>query len=84
MDNFHRFSKYDQLRNVAAELYRAKEWPDDAVKRQGALERAIGLADRMLTDPKWSDNLRLPLLLREGLARAYAEAGSGAEILAMI
>lgn len=84
MDSFRGFSKWDQLRNVAAELYRAHEWQDDPRKVQGAIQRAMELVDRMLRDPQWADNLRLPLLLRQELARVYIAEQPAAAVLALI
>lgn len=68
-----KLSKYKQILNVASELLRAKEWSNNQEMFQASLERALGLVDLLLTDPKWQDNYYFLLVLREEISKVYVK-----------
>jgi len=71
-ERWKKFSKYEQLMMVAAELIRAKFWEKkNPGKYFSALERALSLVDSSLGDEKWRDNFLLLLNLREELVKYY-------------
>ena len=79
-----KLSKYKQILNVASELLRAKEWSDNQEMFQASLERALGLVDLLLTDPKWQDNYYFLLVLREEISKVYVKKQSIADMLKVL
>lgn len=79
-----RFSKYEQILSVAAELLRAKKWENYAERHSASLERALQLIDTLLKDPKWRDNFYFLLNLREEVAKAYLRRQKVADILKIL
>jgi len=79
-----KLSKYKQILNVASELLRAKEWSNNQEMFQASLERALGLVDLLLTDPKWQDNYYFLLVLREEISKVYVKKQSIADMLKVL
>lgn len=80
------FSKSEQLLMIGTEFERAKVWQDsDQDKFKSALERALGLVDLTLEDPKWKENLRMLLVLRGEISKFYiGERRDSVEVLYQI
>jgi hypothetical protein len=78
-----KFPKTVQLKHVATELMRARnaERQHKTERAKSSLERALALIDTLLHDPKWRDNLRLLLLFREEIAKAYLGNQDAAAVL---
>ncbi len=72
-ERWQRLSPYEQLRNIAAEIERARVSEEqDAALFRASLERALELIDCSLADPRWRyDSLKL-LVLRAEAAKLYA------------
>jgi len=51
---------------------------------QASLERALGLVDLLLTDPKWQDNYYFLLVLREEISKVYVKKQSIADMLKVL
>jgi len=72
INRWKNFTKREQLLTIGAEFMRAKVWQN---KSQGnfnsALERALELIDLTISDEKWKENILMPLLLREEVAKFY-------------
>ena len=78
-ERWQRLSPYEQLRNIAAEIERARvsEENRDSELFRGSLERALELIDLSLQDARWrSDSLQL-LTLRDEIAKSYLGEKSG-------
>ena len=72
-ERWQKFSQYDQLLAMAAELTRAQIWQyKDQEKFKLALERSLELIDLSLEDKKWVENFFVLLVLRQEVAKFYA------------
>jgi hypothetical protein len=72
LNRWEKFNKREQLLMIGSEFVRAKNWQrKDQEKFLSALERALELIDLTLSDPKWENNLRMLLGLREEVAKFY-------------
>lgn len=72
LNRWEKFNKREQLLMIGSEFVRAKNWQrKDQEKFLSALERALELIDLTLSDPKWKNNLRMLLGLREEVAKFY-------------
>lgn len=73
-ERWGKLSPHDQLRNIAAELERARvsEIQGDANLFRGALERALELIDLSLGDPRWRHDALQIFALRDEVAKRYA------------
>jgi hypothetical protein len=72
LNRWKNFTKNQQLLMIGSEFVRAKNWQrKDQEKFLSALERALKLIDLTLSDPKWENNLRMLLGLREEVAKFY-------------
>lgn len=72
LERWRQFSKRDQIGHIAAEIKRAiLAKKEDAATRRMMLERVLEFIDISLQDPKWHDERRQLLALRDGIAEAY-------------
>ncbi|MEK7555056.1 MAG: hypothetical protein AAB518_03680 [Patescibacteria group bacterium] len=72
-ERWHTLTKRVQLLSIGAELERARVWESKKEAQfRGAIERALGLIDLTIGDPKWrGESLRL-IVLRDAVAAHYA------------
>ena len=83
-ERWQKLSPHDQLRNIAAELERARvsETGGDAELFKGALERALELVDLSLNDPRSRHDALKLFTLRSEVAKRYAgESREGVDVL---
>ena len=72
MRSWQQFTKSEQFAAIGAEIVRASIWEGkDKSKFIGALERALGLIDAAIDDPKWQNELTVQLYLREEVGKYY-------------
>ena len=72
-EKWNKFSKKDQVLNIASELSRAGHWlgKEDFEKAKDCYERAFQLVDLTLNGDKWRDRRREIARFREVLAYLY-------------
>ena len=72
ISRWQKFNKREQLLMIGSEFLRAKTWQKkDNEKFVSALWRALELIDLTLSDPKWKNDSRILLGLRQEVARFY-------------
>lgn len=86
-ERWQKLSPHDQLRNIAAEIERARVSDEggDADLFRSALERALELVDLSLADPRWRHDALKLFVLRNEVARRYAgESREGMSVLSSV
>ena len=75
MEKWQKFSKQEQILNIAAEFSRAKNWlkKNDNNEVLNCLNRAFELIDLTINDLKWKKSLKELLRLRGILAEFYLQ-----------
>ncbi len=80
-EKWQKFSKEDQILNIAAEFSRAKNWLAEGEKKQAldCLNRAFELLDLTINDPRWRRGLNELLRFRDVLAQFYIKKDKNTE-----
>lgn len=81
--NWHSLTLAEQLGNIGSEISRANQWQQHKQNERfkQALERALELSDKTITDPRWAGRTKELIRMREVLAANFEESGeSGATL----